>query len=332
MLSSVFAMSPGQPPMALNLGFAPRTVLVNNFTSNYVSIPDAGQLVPPFTYGAVIALPPGALNANASLVPALPAPIGPAVPRNEASLTWLDAEMTPAPGTLMPGTLAGVSQLLHATAPGFSTSSSGSFTVPPATESLSVITVPTGSNGAAAFTLTGATTNFLYYQGNQSVATASYEVVPVDPISDPVINWSWQSAPGNRNTDWFISPLPTAAPIDGILTPLPWQAPRTDRGIVDSTGANPATVVAAVAGQRIWVWSWKLEISAQAAVRFAGLRASSRVQFDGCFASFWSAATGQGAANGNAGGLRLPLGDSLLLDTTAANLETVRAAVGYTQA
>lgn len=221
-------------------------------------------------------------------------------------------------------------QLLHTTAPSATATNAGSFTVPVGTESLSVITVPSGAGGNGSFKLVGASSGFVYFQGVQQLA-ASFETVPVDSATDPSINWSWTSVAG-QGADWFVSPLATAAPVDGAILPLPWQAPRTDVGIADSTGASPATVIAGVAGQRIWVWSWKLEVGPAAAARFAGLRASSRVAFDGCFASLWSPATGLGTANGNADGLRLPTGDGLVLDTTAINGETVRAAVGYTQA
>jgi hypothetical protein len=116
------------------------------------------------------------------------------------------------------------------------------------------------------------------------------------------------------------------------LVPAPWQAPTTDAGILDATGTNPAILVAGVANQIIRVWSWKLEFGVTGAARFAGLRGSTRVQFDGCFASTWSPAAGSFVENGNAGGIPLASGSSLLLDTTAAAGETVRAAVGYSQA
>jgi hypothetical protein len=331
MQSNIFTLAPGGRPVAATLGFQPKAVLVTNYTSSYVRIPDAPPDIPPFVYGAVIALPQGVRNANASLVSALPAPVGPAVPRTEATLTWLDAEMTPAPGTLLPGTLAAVGQLLHTTAPGFGSAGSGSFSLPTGTESLSVITIPGGGSGNGSFTLVGATTGFTYFSGVKQIGV-SYEVVPVDSVSDPILNWSWISNAANGAADWFVSPLPTAAPVDGAILALPWQAPRTDAGIIDSTGATPATLVAGVTGQRIWVWSWKLEIGTTAAARFAGLRASSRPAFDGTFAALWSGPTGLNTDNGNAGGLRLPLGDGLLLDTTSAAGETVRAAVGFTQA
>lgn len=112
--------------------------------------------------------------------------------------------------------------------------------------------------------------------------------------------------------------------------PAPWEAPTTDAGILITNGVSPATLVTGIGGQRIRVWSWKFEGGTVAAARFMGLRGSSRTAFDGTFAATWL--NSMTAANGNAGGIALPAGDSLVVDLTAANGETVRAAAGYSQA
>lgn len=95
----VTTLTPGGQPVAQTLGFTALSAIVANYTSSYLSLPDTGaNPVPPWTYGAVIPLPPGIRQASASLLPTVPATPGPPVPQQQASITWTDQNLLADPG------------------------------------------------------------------------------------------------------------------------------------------------------------------------------------------------------------------------------------------
>lgn len=101
MNQTVLTLTPGSRPLGLTLGFTAVTVIVDNYTSSYLQLTDAGKTIPPWTYGAVVSLPDGIRQANAKLVPTVPAVAGPPVPASQATLTWTDQPLPADPGHLL---------------------------------------------------------------------------------------------------------------------------------------------------------------------------------------------------------------------------------------
>lgn len=97
----ILTMQPGGQPIAQSLGYALAAVVVDNYTQDYVRLPDANRDVPPYSFGVVVPLSGGG-TARAKLVATSPAVInGPPMPRNEAVLTWTDQALTPSSGVTL---------------------------------------------------------------------------------------------------------------------------------------------------------------------------------------------------------------------------------------
>lgn len=143
-------------------------------------------------------------------------------------------------------------QVLKTSAPSFVASGSGTFAVSVGTQSLSIMSVPVSGGVNSTFKLVGANSGFQYYPPFQLVTgpltgLGTYEIVGVDSVTDPTINWSWTSAVGGAQT-WFVSALPTAPP---LLVPLPWQTYRpTDSALASfpATGSQASVTFPATAG------------------------------------------------------------------------------------
>jgi len=95
---STLTMTPGGKPLGQSLGFEAATVIVDNYTSSYVVLVDAGKTIPPWYQGATIPLPVGIRQANAKLVATTPAIPGPPVPTTQATLIWTDVALPADPG------------------------------------------------------------------------------------------------------------------------------------------------------------------------------------------------------------------------------------------
>jgi hypothetical protein len=109
---SVLTLTPGGRPLAQNLGFEAAIVIVDNYTSSYVTLGDVGKTIPPFVYGAVVTLPPGLRRATASLTATTPAVAGPPVPLSQATLIWSDAALPADPGHLLAQTSFGLQPIV----------------------------------------------------------------------------------------------------------------------------------------------------------------------------------------------------------------------------
>jgi hypothetical protein len=134
-VQSVLTLAPGAVAQAQSLGFTALSVIVDNYTSSYVVLPDAGKTIPPWTYGAVVTLPEGIRQANASLVATVPAVAGPPVPVVQAVLTWTDQPLPADPGHILSQGVYGLQVLLgQVVAP-----------VPPGTAVTKTFNVPGGA-------------------------------------------------------------------------------------------------------------------------------------------------------------------------------------------
>lgn len=99
MSQAVLTLTPGGAPEVQSLGFPARSVIVDNYTSSYVQLPDVGKTIPPWVYGAVV--PVQTNIARASLIPTVPAIPGPPVPISQCTLTWTAAVLPASAGHLL---------------------------------------------------------------------------------------------------------------------------------------------------------------------------------------------------------------------------------------
>ena len=132
----MLTLAPGAKPLVQSLGFGARSCIVDNFTSSYLSLPDAGKLLPPWVYGAVVAFPTGVSTARASLLPTVPAIPGPPVPLSQASLTWTDARLPPDPGHLLQQVTTQQAIVLGSLIVAAGLTQAEDFTVPAGTQSI----------------------------------------------------------------------------------------------------------------------------------------------------------------------------------------------------
>ena len=91
-------LTPGGPPLAQSLGFSCVSVIVDNDTGLYVSLPDAGRVIPPWVHGAVVTFDVPVRTARGALMATNPTVPGPPVPVTQAVLTWTDDPLASNPG------------------------------------------------------------------------------------------------------------------------------------------------------------------------------------------------------------------------------------------
>lgn len=186
MTQLALTLTPTGLPMAQSLGFEATSVEVDNYTSSYLSLPDVGKTIPPWTYGAVVALPPGIRTATAKLLPTVPAIPGPPVPTQQATLIWSDEHLPADPGHLLTQSTISQPQNLGDVSAGVGTSVSTVLTLPAGTQSLAVKTTQTGGGtltGSAALTIEDAdTTSVSTFYGQNPVITNGWFFVPVTQL------------------------------------------------------------------------------------------------------------------------------------------------------
>jgi hypothetical protein len=136
-------------------------VTIDNFTSSFVRLPDAGVDVPPWVYGAVVKLFPPTNKARASLIATVPAIPGPPVPSQQATLTWSDADLASNSGHLLQQSTVSQPQELGDVVGAVGTITTSTFALPAGTQSIGFRTIQTGGgslSGSAALTFEDADT------------------------------------------------------------------------------------------------------------------------------------------------------------------------------
>lgn len=257
-MQEVLTLSPGGKPLAQTLGFTAASVIVDNLTSSYVTLGDVGKTIPPWTYGAVVALPPGLRRATASLTATTPAIPGPPVPVSAATLTWTDAELPPDPGHLLQQTTTSQQTIVASLSvaagqqTGFQTVS-----VPAGTQSIGYIVRSDGTN---------VTPSVLAIIGVQSDNEYTGTTPPNDiggaqwypfAVTDTQVQLNLGApAGGPSHVDFLASPLvlaldvqqsfgtvPTAALTDSAGTPITIDTSSNGSRLVGVSlaDANPAT-------------------------------------------------------------------------------------------
>lgn len=207
MNQSVLKLTPSGRPLGVSLGFGARAVVVDNYTSSYVLLPDAGKTIPPWTYGAVVTLPPeGVRQARASLVPTVPAVPGPPVPVSETALTWTDQLLSADPGHLLQQSQYTNRQKLYpdgvaipviTNTPSFTVGAGATvtktFTLPAGTVEIRILATASGLLFAYSLLVSGRQTVEQYFGDPNAPGTAVAVPVPTLPFTIPVeLDWDTQ--------------------------------------------------------------------------------------------------------------------------------------------
>lgn len=263
MNQSVLTMTPGGLALGQSLGFTAAAVVVDNYTSNYLTLSDVGKTIPPWTYGAVVPLPDGIRQANAVLTPTVPAIPGPPVPKQQAVLTWTDEQLLANPGQLLQQSQYGVQNVLGTVAGGAnSTAGPTSFAVPAGTMSIGYMVRNDQSRG---------TPQKVTIVGDQSNSTYVAEV-PIGAIGGPI--WVPFAASDTSVSVTVTTNASSASAVDVLAspnieavdvrepTPAPWQSPNLRpirfAGTFPTTQATARELVFGSGAQRVWIFDLSL--------------------------------------------------------------------------
>jgi len=205
----VATLAPGGQPLAQSLGFEASAVVVDNLTSSYLVLADAGKTIPPWIYGAVVALPPGVRRATAKLVATTPAIPGPPVPLSLATLTWTDQPLPADPGHLLQQSQYG-SQVVIGTVKGNANTTVGPTTiaVPAGTMSIGYLVRADAGND------TPRTVIILGHQSGNEYAT----VTPLSNIGGP--QWFLFAASDTSVDVTLTTNVSNPSSIDVLASPL----------------------------------------------------------------------------------------------------------------
>lgn len=292
MNQSVLSLTPGGRALNQLLGFDAAAVIVDNYTSSYVVISDAGKTVPPWTVSAVVQLGPGLSQARAQLQATTPAIPGPPVPLSQCTLTWTDTPLPADAGHLLQQVTTQQETVLGTIKANAGASASKQVSVPAGTLAIGyAVYGGTGLSTAASVTIQGDQTGVQYFlvasasrsNGVQSVGvdvtdtsvtvtldqTTSASAAQIDVLAWPVVpTVTVRQNQGDLPIGVFLERSdgvsidvdnPAANQYElGVsmfrATPAPWQAATNSATTRNAPGlATDFTIVAGVAGQKIYV-------------------------------------------------------------------------------
>jgi hypothetical protein len=238
----VLTMTPGGQAMGQSLGFTAATVVVDNFTSSYVQLTDVGKTIPPWTYGAVVPLPDGIRQADATLAPTVPAIPGPPVPKVQAVLTWTDQALPADPGHLLQQVTTQQETVLGTVHAGAGASATKDFAIPAGTLAVGYVAYTgAGLSTAAAVTITGDQTGVQYFLVASAAGSDGLQSVPVDATDTSVTVLLDQTSSGSAATidvlAWPVVPVVVVRQNKGAL-PIGVFLERSDGVAIDVE--NPA--------------------------------------------------------------------------------------------
>jgi hypothetical protein len=295
MNQSVLKLTPGGRPLGVSLGFAARAVVVDNYTSSYVVLPDAGKTIPPWTYGAVVTLPPeGIRQARASLVPTVPAVAGPPVPVSEAALAWTDQLLSADPGHLLQQSQYGVQQIIGTLSAATGAVATGTFNVPAGTQAIGFMVY--GTVGVPQLvSLQGHTTGGTYLSATNPPPTGGPQMA-LFSSSDTQVDVSMTAiAVGSSKIDVLASPLLPVVDVltaAGVVLPVQTDLKAYDWTISGTLDGNGVAVVTQnsptfAAGLRIVLAAYTVTVVNGAAVAYVGT-----LTFTDSAGVFWRDAVG----------------------------------------
>lgn len=302
-MQSVFNVAPGGSLPRQGLGFAAAAVVVDNYTPNYIVITDAGKTIPPWVYGAVVALPDGTTTAAASLKATTPAIPGPPVPVSQVTLTWTDQALPASAGHLLAQASYSNQQVIATVSAPAGQARNQDVPVPAGTQSIGYLVRTAGGNVVpAVVTIVGDQSGNEYAGATSPPATGGPQWASF-ALTDTTVLVDVTAAGGPAQVDILASPLAlsvdaaqsagtanavfltdnAAVPLflDDLNTnkslgvslaqanPAPWQEPnlRPIRFVhtFPTTQAGALEIIAGVAGQAIRIWQLSLVWDATAA-------------------------------------------------------------------
>ena len=338
-MQDVLTLTPGGLPLGVSLGFTAASVVCDNYTSNYLTLPDAGKTIPPWTYGAVVALPPGTRRALATLTPTVPAVPGPPVPVIQASLTWTDVPLPADPGHLLQQSQyaqQNVFQSVQATVANPSVTVDN-VPVPAGTQAIGFIIDQINNSLPTTVTIIGDQTGHTYINAVSPVAADSLQVAPA-ALQDTTVQLSVTAPVASTSLVHFLAiPYPLVTFVRTVtgqalnvnsLTPAAWQVPNQGPLRIASgmnSGAD-ATLVAAATGVTLRLFDCN--------IAFDGVSANSTVTLEdsngGLLHDFETGV--QVPAPFHGGGVALPIGLGVKLHNFAAAAMVVRGSLLYSTA
>lgn len=246
MNQEVLQLAPGGKPLAQSLGFTAASVIIDNLTSSYVTLGDVGKTIPPWTYGAVVALPPGLRRATASLTPTTPAIPGPPVPVSQVTLTWTDQLLPADPGHLLQQTTTS-QQTVIATLSVAAGQQTGfqTFPVPAGTQSIGYIVRSDGANVTpAVLAIIGVQSDNEYTGTTPPNDIGGAQWYPF-AVTDTSVKLNLGApAGGPSHVDFLASPLVLALDVQQSFGTVPTAA-------LTDTAGNPITVDTPSNGSRL---------------------------------------------------------------------------------
>lgn len=281
-MQDVLTLTPGGRPLAQSLGYPAAAVVVDNYTSNFVTLPDAGKTIPPWIFGVVVALPAGVRRALVTLTPTVPAVPGPPVPLVQCITTWTDIPQVPSSGHLLSQSVIGVSTLVDTVNAAVGADvTHNNVPLPAGTQTVAVKTTITSGVQVRPAILTIADADGTTYIVQNPVNNTSWVFASVVDVKNLEIELNNNIGPGTTayQTVVYASPLPLESgtqPVSGTVAVSSvggtvavleggWKFLRVAGTLVGGSG-NGITPIAAVGGQTIFLKRVTLTIdTAQAA-------------------------------------------------------------------
>lgn len=300
-MQSVLTLTPGGSPLGQSLGFTAAAVQVDNLTPDFLNLTDVGRTVPPWFVGVVIPLPEGIRQASASLTATTPAAPGPAVPKQQCTLTWTDQVLPADPGHPLSQAGYGASTLVLTLDAAVGADVTKFLDLPSGTQTVAVKTTVTSGSSVRPAILTVADKAGTSYLVQNPVNDTSWAFVSVVDAAGLEVELNNNIGPGNTafETLVYASPLPLqtspltvtisgqpiSATISGTptvvvsLNPLPvTQKALSWDGVADS-GETGAGVVATCTLAGVASHSWICrQIDAQMACSAAPAATAIRVR------------------------------------------------------
>jgi hypothetical protein len=270
-------LTAGSSTMNDGLGFLARAVRVDNLTPSYVRLADAAVDVPPWVWGAVVALPEGVRSARAQLVATTPAISGPPVPSQKATLTWTEDPLPAANGHLLQQSAYGVQQIIGTLSAANGAVATGTFSVPAGTQAIGFMVY--GTVGVPQLvSVQGHTTGGTYLSAINPPPTGGPQMA-LFSSSDTQVDVSMTAiASGSSKIDVVASPLLPVVDVltaAGVVLPVQTDLKAYDWAISGTLDGNGVAVVTIntptfAAGVRIVLAAYTVTVVNGAAVGYVG--------------------------------------------------------------
>lgn len=244
------------PEIAAQLNFDARAVQVDNYTNQYVYVPDAAKKVPPYCYGAIFPIN-GTQVGRAKLLGASLIESAPPTISADATLTFFGESLPPNSGMMVqvttnqPNNTIDTVTINSGPVPGTVTKS---YTLSDDTRSL--VVVPNAGGGTNTVTITGNDTGFLYLNG-----VPTNGVIAFTNIYDQHVTVVYHGSASSVQQFTLVG-LPTEISVGSILGAVTVTSPappelwgKLSVGFTAAPGAlnTDFTVIPGIAGVTLYV-------------------------------------------------------------------------------